>query len=141
MKRETAWPPAATLAAQQRRFTRFRDEFNHLRPHEALGQTPPASAYTPSDRPFPARLAPLEYPPHFEVRLVSHNGGIRWNSHWVNVSHVLAEEYVGLEEVDNGLWNVYFGPLHLGRLNEEDLRIQDHLGRKSRKSVSPMSPD
>ncbi len=141
LKRETAWPPAATLAAQQRRFTRFRDEFNHLRPHEALGQTPPASAYTPSDRPFPARLAPLEYPPHFEVRLVSHNGGIRWNSHWVNVSHVLAEEYVGLEEVDNGLWNVYFGPLHLGRLNEEDLRIQDHLGRKSRKSVSPMSPD
>lgn len=57
------------------------------------------------------------------------------------LSHVLAEEYVGLEEVDNGLWNVYFGPLHLGRLDEEDLRIQDHLGRMSRKKVSPMCPD
>ncbi len=139
--RDTAWPSAATLAAQQRRFTRFREEFNHLRPHEALGHTPPASAYTPSDRPFPARLAPLAYPPHFAVRLVSQHGGIRWNSHWGTVSHVLAEEYVGLEDVDNGLWNVYVGPLHLGRRNEEDLRIQDHLGRKSRKSVLPICPD
>jgi len=54
---------------------------------------------------------------------------------------VLAEEAVGLEAVDNGLWNVSVGPLHLGRLNEEDLRIQDHLGRKSWKSVSPFYPD
>ena len=105
------------------------------------GKQGAGSAYTPSARPFPARLAPLEYPPHFEVRLVSNHGGIRWNSHGVNVSHVLAEEYVGLEDVDNGVWNVYFGPLHLERLNEEDLRIQDHLGRKSRKRVLPMSLD
>jgi transposase InsO family protein len=52
LKAETAQPPAATLAAQQRRFDHFRAEFNHERLHEALGQTAPAAVYTPSARPI-----------------------------------------------------------------------------------------
>jgi len=51
---------------------------------------------------------------------VSRNGGIRWKSDWVNVSHVLMEEDVGLEEVPDGIWNLYFGPLLLGRFDEEE---------------------
>jgi hypothetical protein len=35
---------------------------------------------------------------------------------------------VGLEEIDNGIWNVYFGPLKLGRLSEERMRIEDAYG-------------
>jgi transposase InsO family protein len=141
LKRETARPPHGTLASQQRRFNTFRTEYNDERPHEALDQDTPASRYAPSPRPFPERLAPLVYPAHFEQRLVSRNGGIRWNHRWVNVSHVLGGEYVGLEEVDDGIWAVYFGPLTLGRLDERDLRIEDALGRKARRQLSPMSPD
>ena len=51
----------------------------------------------------------------------------------------LAGEYVGLEEVDDGLWDVYFGPLKLGRMIERILRIEDDKGRTVRKTVSPMS--
>jgi len=51
---------------------------------------------------------------------VSRNGGVRWHNRWVNVSHVLAEEYVGLEEVEDGMWSVYFGPVLLGRFSERD---------------------
>ncbi len=54
----------------------------------------------------------MEYPGHFEVRLV---------------------KYVGLEEVDDGLWDVYFGPVKLGRMNERILRIEDHKGRTVRR--------
>lgn len=54
----------------------------------------------------------------FELRYVNGNGDIRWNRDWVNVSTVCIGEYVGLEEIDNVIWNVYFGPLKLGRLNE-----------------------
>jgi hypothetical protein len=50
----------------------------------------------------------------FEVRYVSANGGIRWNSRWVNVSIVCVGEYVGLEAIADGLWNVYSAPLRLG---------------------------
>jgi hypothetical protein len=51
------------------------------------------------------------------------NGGVRWHHGWVNVSHVLAEEYIGLEEVADGIWSVYFGPLLLGRFDERDLKL------------------
>ena len=79
--------------------------------------------YRPSFRPYPKRIPELEYPAHFERRLVSRNGGIRWGSGWVNVSHVLEEEYVGLEEVEDGVWAVHFGPLLLGRFDEETLQL------------------
>lgn len=77
----------------------------------------------------------------WEVRRVSRNGGIRWHSPWVCVSHVLGEENVGLEEIDDGLWEVYFGPLRLGRFDERDLRIEDDRGRKKRKNVLPLNPE
>jgi hypothetical protein len=72
---------------------------------------------------------------------VSRNGGIRWSSRWVNVSHVLGEQYAGLEEVADGIWDVYFGPLRLGQMDERLRTIEDALGRRARKRVLPMSPD
>ena len=141
LKAETTRPPAANLQAQQVRFNLFRVEYNDARPHEALDQDTPASRYQPSRRPLPPRLPALEYPGHFEVRLVSRNSGIRWKKHWVCVTHTLAGEYVGLEEVDDGLWDVYFGPVKLGRMDERRLQIEDHKGRWARKQVSPMYPD
>ncbi|MGD9985055.1 MAG: IS481 family transposase [Porticoccaceae bacterium] len=129
LKAETTRPPAINLATQQRKFNRFRQEFNNERPHEALDQHTPASYYTPSPRPMPDKLPPLEYPDRYEVRYVSANGGIRWNHNWVNVSVCCAGEYVGLEEIDEGVWNVFFGPLKLGRLHERHMRIEDVNGR------------
>ena len=134
LKAEATRPPAGSLAAQQRTFNRFRTEYNHERPHEALDQQTPASVYEPSPRHLPTKLPPLEYPDRFEVRYVSANGGIRWNRQWVNVSITCAGEYVGLEKIDEGVWNVYFGPLKLGRLLEKHMRIEDALGRLTRHS-------
>jgi len=132
LKAETTRPAAGSLSAQQRRFNRFREEFNTERPHEALDLQPPATVYTSSPRPMPETLPPLEYPDRFEVRLVSANGGIRWNRDWVNVSTVCAGAYVGLEELDDGIWTVYFGPLKLGRLLERHMNIEDAFGRLHR---------
>jgi len=132
LKAEATRPPSNTRLAQQRRFDRFRDEFNNERPHEALQMHTPGSVYASSPRPMPDRLPPLEYPDHFEVRYVSANGGIRWNCAWVNVSTTCVGEYVGLEEIDDGIWNVYFGPLKLGRLLEREMRIEDAYGRLKR---------
>ena len=142
LKAETLRPAAATRRAQQRVFDRFRETFNLERPHEALGQRPPASVYTPSTRAYPDELPPIEYPAQCEVRRVSRNGGIRWNNHWVNVSHVLGEEYIAFDEIDDGLWNVYFGPLLLGRFHEPLLRIEDANGdlARTRRRSAPVLP-
>ncbi len=133
LKQETTRPPAKTMRGQQIRFNRFIDEFNNVRPHEALDDETPASLYKPSNREYPPRLPTVEYPGHFETRLVSRNGGFRWNSTRVPITHTLEGEYVGLEEVDDGLWDVYFGPVRLGQMDERTLTIQDALGNRRRR--------
>jgi putative transposase len=118
LKAETARPPAATAAAQQRRFVRFRAEYNHDRPHEALHDQPPARWYEPSRRSLPTRLPPLEYPGHMEVRLVSSNGCVSWDGAPLFVATGLAREYVAFEEVDDGLWTLRFASVAIARYDE-----------------------
>lgn len=133
LKEETTIPPAGNRSAQQRRFNSFRTDFNEIRPHEALGQKPPTTVYEPSTRLFPKKIESPEYPDHFELRRVSTNGGIRWNKAWVNVSHLLGGEYIGLEEVADDIWAVYFGPVSLGWLHVRKGAILDHDGHTSRR--------
>lgn len=135
LKAEATRPAAGSFPAQQRKFNCFREEFNEERPHEALDQQTPSSVYRSSPREMPTTLPPIEYPDRFDVRYVSANGGIRWHNGWLNVSIVCAGEYVGLEEIDDGIWNVYFGPLRLGRLHERHMRIEDVYGRLKRHNV------
>ena len=49
LKEKTASPPSAAPCTQQRGFYRFIQKYNELRPHEALGQKPPATVYRSSD--------------------------------------------------------------------------------------------
>lgn len=135
LKASVTRPARANFSAQQRAMNHFRSEYNDIRPHEGIGLETPASLYRPSSRALPERLPAIEYPAHLEERLVSENGGIRWNSCWVCVSHVLAGEIVGLEPIDDGLWDVYFGPINLGRLDQRTMRITDRLGRNRRRKV------
>jgi hypothetical protein len=123
LKAETARPPAANAVAQQRRFTRFCVEYNDERPHAALANEVPAKCYRPSPRALPARLPPLEYPGHLEIRGVSPIGQVSWRNTLVFVSGALAGEDVAFEEVDDGIWTVLFATVVLGRLNERDRKI------------------
>lgn len=122
LKAETCSPPEPTLNAQQRRFDEFRLDFNIERPHEALGNAVPAALYEPSDRSYSSRLVELEYPRHFALRRVRHDGGIKLLNQELYLSGPLAGEVVGLEEIDEQLWHLHFGPLFLG--------ILDGRGRK-----------
>ncbi len=132
LKADTTIPPAGNRSAQQRRFNEFRTYFNEVRSHESLDDQTPASVYEPSPRPVPSKLGSPDYPAHFEVRKVSTNGGIRWHSAWVNVSHLLGGKYIGLEEIAPGVWAVCFGPVSLGWLHIDKGAILDHDGSSSR---------
>lgn len=133
LKDETLKPPAANAGAQQRKFNTWLREFNGDRPHEAHDGLTPGDVHVPSPRQMPSKLLAPEYPDRFEVRYVSANGGMRWHKNWVNISSVLIGEYVGLEEVDDGQWDVYFANYRLGRLHERFMRIEDAFGRLKRR--------
>ncbi len=123
LKEETAIPPAANMAAQQRRFNQFRREYNQERPHRALNGQTPASHYSASTRRMPNRIPAIEYEGHLMVRSVRSNGSIKWKDKKLFVSEVLAGERVGLEETDYGVWSLYFGSTLLGILDEHEGRI------------------
>jgi hypothetical protein len=50
----------------------------------------------------------------------------------VFVSNLLKREYAGLEDVEEGLRSVCFGPVHLGWLGEQDCRTIDVIGERRR---------
>jgi len=129
LKAETAQPPAATLAAQQQRFDHFRAEFNHERPHEALGQLVPAAVYTPSVRPYPARLADPLYASDFDLRRVRSNGEIKWQGELIFIARPLVGELIGLHEDANGDAALYFGPVQLGTIDGATLKFAPRAPR------------
>jgi putative transposase len=117
LKAETARPPAATPRAQQARFDRWRREFNTERPHEALGMQRPAERYRPSARRYTDHPAPPAYPRHYEVRRVKPSGVVQWQNRFRYIGEALRGMLVGLTEVDEGRYAVYFGELLLGYLD------------------------
>ena len=123
LKAEACQPPASSLRAQQQRFDRFRRIFNDERPHEALGQQPPATVHTPSPRPFPERLPELAYPQADVVRWVRRNGTIRWRGVELYITQALSGEPVGLTQVGDHRWELCFGPLVLGHFVESSSRL------------------
>jgi transposase InsO family protein len=129
LKQEATIPPASSLPAQQRRFDRFREEFNHQRPHEALQMHPPANRYRPSTRPMPLHIEPYVYPGHFLVRRVSQAGTIRVFKNQIFVSNTLHQQDVGLEEVADGVYEVYFCFYQIGRYDLRENRMQDIVSR------------
>jgi hypothetical protein len=123
LKQATASPPAGSRRAQQQRFDEFRRQYNEQRPHEALGQTTPASHYAPSTREYPRRMEEVTYPDEWRVRRVSPGGQIRWQSQTVFVAHPLQGEPVGLEPIADGCWRVWFSFYEIGILDAASSRI------------------
>ncbi len=151
LKKEATIPPERNLSTQQKRFDAFGEEYNNVRPHEALDMKTPASIYVASPRTMPKKLKHFDYPCHFEVRRVSKNSGIRWKHQWVAISTTLAEEYIGFEETEDGIYNIYFCNVLIGRFFEDQLKVRDVIERvpvrhtvvecpdpRLRRKVSPM---
>ncbi len=124
LQEATASPPRTNLRAQQRAFDAFRREYNQERPHEALGQQPPASVWQPSPREYPERLPPQRgYPELWEKRRVRKGGQVKWKGQDLRLSQALWGQEVGFKPTGEGLWTVYFEDLELGIFDECQGRI------------------
>jgi transposase InsO family protein len=113
------FPPASSLAAQQRKLDQFRQTFNYERPHEALDQRRPASLFTGGIRPFPKRPPAIEYDPSLELRRVSQQGAIKWGGNAIFIAQALAGEWIAIKSVDYELHEVYFARFLIGRLVQD----------------------
>lgn len=160
MKAETTQPPSANLSAQQRRVERWRHEFNHERPHEALGQRTPASFYQRSVRRLNEDDRPLVCPANWLVKTVSAGGHIAHDGHNYHLGDVFAGKQVALHQTSEGATELHFANVHLGNLAYDSKggrfrpsayiarprpassRPKTNLDSSAQPSkVSPMSPD
>ena len=93
----------------QLRFDRWRNIYNHERPHEALGDKTPAERYRMSKRPFPGVLLPVEYGPDDHVRKVQVDGRISFQNRVLRVGRAFAGQAVALRPTrQDGEFEVYF---------------------------------
>jgi len=123
LKQETAQPPAANRREQQRTLDHFRQEYNHVRPHEALQMQTPAAVYQPSARTFPERVPEPQYPEPMLVRSVRPHGHFRWKKYDVFLSEVLWGERVGLLPEDDRWFTIYFAQLPIARFDSHKLQV------------------
>lgn len=115
LKAETTRPARANLLQQQERFDDFVEEFNNVRPHDALDLKRPADVYTPATTALPDPLPELTYPYHDDAVRVSKWGDINIAGFGpVKVTKALAGQYVGVREEPDGRCLVSFASLDLG---------------------------
>lgn len=136
LKAACAKPSAQDLRSQQRRLNHFVKEYNHVRPHEALDMETPASVHKFSSRPFPEKIREFEYDSKFKIMKVAQNGAIRWKSyHWVYLTIGLKGKYVGVEELGNGIWRIYYYGVFLGYFDDLNIREKQTSIRLSQNLV------
>lgn len=138
LKQATLQPPERTARRQQDAFDRFRHEYNHDRPHEALDDATPASCYTASCRQMPRRVPELNYGEDVMVRRISQQGSLKVNGERTFVSEIFAHEWMGLRALDERYSEVLYGPVTVGFLDTFrhlfhralSVRLRQRLGRQ-----------
>lgn len=87
---------------------RWRPVYNAVRPHEALGDEPPASRWRPSTRARPSAVPEVAYPADAELRTVGQAGDIRYCRSRVLIGVGLAGQRVRVSEAGAHL-EVHYG--------------------------------
>ena len=98
----------------QTELDRWREEFNHIRPHEALQMKTPQEVYVPSPRKYTGEVSEIDYPSDHEVRKVGRNGCIRYCGQRFFITTSLRNYPVGLKTIDTLKLAVYFTQVLLG---------------------------
>jgi putative transposase len=118
-KREVAKKPARTVSGQQRRGDRWLKDYNEERPHEGREMELPVERYQRSGRQL-GRTEPWKYPAGWERRWVKGNGEISRQGKRRFIGEAFVGDYVGLKPASAKVWKVYFGPILIGELHENE---------------------
>jgi transposase InsO family protein len=94
------------------------EEYNSVRPNEAIGMKTPDEIYTKSDRKYTGDFDELEYPMGFLVRKVTRGGELVLNGIRITIGFSLRGWHVGLKPLDEGrTFQVFLSDFLLGTLD------------------------
>lgn len=121
LKQHATRPAGYNLLQQQEKLDQFVEEYNMVRPHEALKMRSPSKLYTASDRKYPEKLPECDYSLYDFVRSVRRGGKVHLSgkNKRFYLGKTLAGEKVGIREVENGKWLVSLMNINLGHVDEK----------------------
>jgi len=108
---------AADVVAQRRVCDEFRGVYNFERPHSALGLATPGSVYRSSRLRYPRPLLAADTGGLHSER-VDHRGRIAWRRQRIFISEAFVGEWLTLWPAEGSRWEVYFGAICIGVLDE-----------------------
>jgi transposase InsO family protein len=120
MHRDLAWLEQVPEGSSQEALEVWREQFNHERPHEALGMKRPAEVYCNSPRRYEGLPQQLDYGV-MPTRKVKATGHLVWQQQTIFISHALGGWNVGLRSRSDSRLDVYFAQLLLGQLEPATL--------------------
>ena len=85
----------------------FRQIYNEIKPHSALGRRTPSQCYHPSSRRYDPSPPAWTYPPGAVVKKLTPRGTLHWDGHLYFVSQALPDEHVWCRQIDHRLLITY----------------------------------
>ena len=117
--------PGINLLQQQEIFESFMTVYNNERPHQGIEMQCPADLYLPSTKTNPKQLEDLVYPTGYEEVRVSRCGSIRTkNQNRIFISEILGDQVLGIKEVEDDLFEVFFMKHTLGYFDSKSEKLK-----------------
>jgi transposase InsO family protein len=122
------------IVEQQRLCDVFRRQYNHERPHTSLGLQTPGRVYRRSTKRYPRRPLPGDVGGLHSER-VDQRGKIAWRRQRVYIGEAFAGEWLTLWPGERDTWELYFGAVALGVLDDSTGAARFRPARRPKKST------
>lgn len=113
MKAELEGQIDGNLNEHQRVFDKWVDEFNNIRPHEALGMKTPSKLYVPSERKYESDEVLIIYGRGYKSRMVNDRGFCNYKGRRIFIGNPFAGYNVGIREVSD-ITEIWFDDFLIG---------------------------
>ena len=92
----------ADIEDAQHKFADWREKYNNVRPHEALGMKTPGEVYGPSQRRYPEKIQRCEYGGEYHVIKVNSWGYVRFDKWQVYLSETMIGQHIEFRPSPDG---------------------------------------
>ena len=117
MKDELEGQIDGNLNEHQRVFDQWREEFNTIRPHEALGMKTPSKVYIKSEKKYEPEDVLIVYGKGYKSRMVNDRGFCNYKSKRIFIGNPFAGYNVGIKEIEDET-EIWFDDFQIGTVDK-----------------------
>lgn len=124
------WEEFKTLDDIGNALKAWRHEYNHKRPHEALGMKKPADVYIRSTQEYEEKVPTYEYSGIWHMCKVNNWGYLRYMDFRIFLSETFADTYLEVRSTEEGVLQVCYRNFVIADIDAENGRIMKRTARR-----------